>query len=151
MRNSVRAPNRAFKLEDRDATTAVRVAVRRARETLLVDVLRGFLAGRAQFCVAGLKTPSSGLSVRSWPSLVDCRIMKSFAQRLAEWRDSQTWTNAATAEYLGKKMDVEVSPRSIEHWIQGRRPHFIWRKKIERIMAESMANPPRTKTINNER
>ena len=45
MRNSVRAPNRAFKLEDRDATTAVRVAVRRARETLLVDVLRGFLAG----------------------------------------------------------------------------------------------------------
>jgi len=44
MRNSVRAPNLAFKLDVSGATTAVRVAVRRARETLLVDVLRGFLA-----------------------------------------------------------------------------------------------------------
>ena len=65
--------------------------------------------------------------------------MKSFAQRLAEWRDSQQWTNAALAQYLSEKMGVEVSPRSPEHWIQGRRPHRIWRKRIERIMAESMA------------
>ena len=67
--------------------------------------------------------------------------MTTFAKRLTDWRDAQQWTNAALAEHLSAGLGIEISPRSLENWIQGREPDKLWRRQIESLL-------PRTETIN---
>ncbi len=54
-----------------------------------------------------------------------------FAKRLTEYRDLHQWTNAGLAEHLSRKVNRTISVRTLEGWLQGRRPHLIWRKMIE--------------------
>ncbi len=60
---------------------------------------------------------------------------KGFARQLVAFRDKQQWTNAGLADYLSRVTGREISVRTLENWLQGRRPHVIWREQIEKAIA----------------
>lgn len=60
----------------------------------------------------------------------------SFSKRLVAFRDANQWTNAGLAEHLSKVIGREISVRTIENFIQGRKPHLIWKHHFEAAIKE---------------
>ena len=65
--------------------------------------------------------------------MAQCNLnrMKSLAARLVAFRDRNQWTNSGLAEFLSLRLGRKISVRNIENWIQGRKPHAIWRRHVE--------------------
>jgi hypothetical protein len=59
----------------------------------------------------------------------------TFAARLAAYREAHQWSNPALAQTLSQKIGRTISVRTLESWIQGRKPHKLWREQLEKAIS----------------